>query len=404
MSTRVLVPHALGLFGVLALLGCPRSTLQDNTTPGPDSSPPSAAREDPAEHDAEVDPAETAHRVVFADRTSQGYLLLVDDRHAATPTREEIGSLVRKNLGDPEADPEVKLLLELVDTEPLLHDPKLLGQPSDGSPRETTDLLGLHIEVLPLRSAAGELVSVEQLTDPILTRDLDDAARASLAKRNKAILLRVDYRNRYGVRGLRMLQTLVRLVATDRDALVFDPDTNETLRLATFVQRRLQSSLGNVSDQIAVVPFPDGRHGERFVRLSTRGMRRFGSVDIELDGLPRDPQVLQAATHLLHGLAYRLVHLGEFDPSGYAVELPQVVTVERDDVVQAYARNEDRVPRCSDCPGVVEVHLVERAAEPHDPAQHVVARVVAPRAHSDADDYDHPKWASSAVSELFGPL
>ena len=39
----------------------------------------------------------------------------------------------------------------------------------------------------------------------------------------------------------------------------------------------------------------------------TRGMRRFGSVDLELDGLPADPIVLQRATHLLYALAFVMV-------------------------------------------------------------------------------------------------
>jgi hypothetical protein len=385
-------------------LGCPRSAQQDSGAPSakPEAAPAEASEDAADEPESGSANADIAHRVVFADRTSQGYLLLVDDKHAGMPTRAGLQKLVEKKLGAADKDPEIRLLLELIATEPLVEDPKLQGQPNDGSPRETTDLLGLHIDVLPLRGTRSELITTEQLTDPILTRDLQDADRASLAKRNKAILLRVDYRTAYGIRGLRMLQTLVRLVAEDRDALIFDPDLGETMRPTTFTERRLQSSLSNIADQIAVVPFPDPRHGKDYVRLATRGMRRFGSVDIELDGLPRDPQVLQAATHLIYGLAYRLVRLGEFDSSGYAVELPQEVIIDRDDIVQAYQRSEDRVPQCEGCPGAVAVHLVERASEDHDPANHVVARVVAPREQSDEAGYDHPGWARSAVRDLLG--
>ena len=58
---------------------------------------------------------------------------------------------------------------------------------------------------------------------------------------------------------------------------------------------------------------------------------------------------------------------------------------------------------CTDCPGRAEVHLVEREAEPHDPQHHLVVRVVAPRAKSDARDYDHPAWVRSAITRLLGP-
>ena len=249
----------------------------------------------------------------------------------------------------------------------------------------------------------SELVSTSLLTDPVLTRELSPEERSSLAKRRQALLLRADYRNQYAVRGLRLLQTLVRIVANDRKALVHDPDTGETMGVEAFTRRRLLSSLGNVADQIAVVPFPDPRHGEGFLRLSTRGMRRFGSVDVELDGLPRDPEVLQRATDLMYGLAYQLVRLGEFDTSGYAVELDEVVDVEHADIVQAYGSRGGQVPpACKDCPGSTTVHLVERPAEPHDPSEHVVARVVAPREESDAAGYDHKKWALEAVASIFG--
>jgi hypothetical protein len=348
---------------VVLLAGCPK----------PQNGEPPQTRTEAARADvgAAVDPEEPhrpagdPHVVVFADRTSQGYLLLVDDAHKQTPTRED-----------------------------------LPPGPEDGSPRPTRDLLGLHVEVLPL---SGGLVPAAVLEDPVLTRELSPEERGSLGKRKHALLLRADYRNQYAVRGLRLLQTVVRIAALDRKALVHDPDTGETMGVEAFTRRRLLSSLGNVADQIAVVPFPDPRHGEGFVRLSTRGMRRFGSVDVELDGLPRDPELLQRATDLLYGLAYQLVRLGEFDRSGYAVELAEVVEIEHADIVQAYGTRGGQVPpACSNCPGGTEMHLVERPAEPHDPGDHVVARVVAPREQSDAADYDHPKWVREAVASIFG--
>jgi hypothetical protein len=338
---------------------------------------------------------------VFADRTSQGYLLLVDDAHDDEPTRASLQALVRKKLGKSESEPEVELLLELIAMEPPSVDPRIAAA-ADDAPRATRDLLGLHIELLPLHGAGGEVVPTDALTDPILTRALGDAQRKSLAHRQHALLLRADYRNQHAVRGLRLLQSLVHLVAQERNALIHDPDTGETMGADTFARRRLQASLGNVADQIAVVPFPDPLHGENYVRLSTRGMRRFGSVDLELDGLPRDPGALQSATHLLVGLAHQMVREGEFDASGYAVELGDRVKVRHDDMVRAYGHRAGVIARCENCPGEVEMHLVERVAQPHDPQGHVVARVVAPRPDSDAPDYDHPAWVQSALQALLG--
>jgi hypothetical protein len=50
----------------------------------------------------------------------------------------------------------------------------------------------------------------------------------------------------------------------------------------------------------------------------------------------------------------------------------------------------------------VRVHLVERPSEPHDPAEHVVARVVAPWLLSASPAYDHPAWARKAIADLLG--
>ena len=132
-------------------------------------------------------------------------------------------------------------------------------------------------------------------------------------------------------------------------------------------------------------------------------MRRFGSPDLELDGLPRDPKVLQRATDLLNGLALQMVLLGEFDSTGYAVELAQTVTVGVDDVISAYGSNASHVPDCGEAfPGEVDVHLVERTPEDHDPTDHMVVRVIAPREVSDSVDYDHPKWVRAMLSDVFG--
>jgi hypothetical protein len=344
---------------------------------------------------------------VFADRTSHAYLLLVEGKKPPVPSRDELKALVRKRL-DP-AEVEVDLLLRLIDMDPerTMVDPVTANQGAEAlarASRRQSDLLGLHVDVLPLLSADDEaVIPPAALTDPILTRELEPAQLASLASRKFAVLLRADYRNQHDVRGLRLLQTLVRLVAKAQGALIHDPDTRETVNLETFTRRRLRKALGNVADQVVVVPFPDPRHGDAYVRLTTRGMRRFGSVDLELDGLPRDPELLQKATHLIYGLAARMIYLGEVDVSGLAVQLDDTVKIEHEDIVQAYVTRGAEVPRCRDCAGEVLVHLVEREREGHDPRDHVVARIVAPRSISDRKDYDQRTWAKAAVHSVLGP-
>jgi hypothetical protein len=297
----------------------PPSQPTDEAKPPTTSDPPAAATDEAAEAD------ESAHHVVFSDRTSQTYLLLLPGSPAA-PTREALAELVKKKLASAEDEPEVELLLDLVATEPrpLQTDPEL-GVAERNEIRHA-DLLGLHVALLPIAPPGEDpLVSPATLQDPIATRELSEADRASLPARRHVLVLRAHYRNRYGLRGLRLLQTLVRIVATDRKALIHDPDTGETMDVTTFTRRRLQSTLGNVADQVVVVPFPDPRHGKGFVRMSTRGMRRFGSVDLELDGLPRDAAVLEAASQLLQGLAYRMARAGEYDQEGYAVEADEEI-------------------------------------------------------------------------------
>lgn len=404
-TTRLLRPLAV-LWLSASLAACPTKRDDDGRSQAPASpvavSDQAGAAGAASAADEERERGESAHHVVFADRTSQAYLLLLL-APGPEPTRESLAQLVRTTLSSAEDEPEVKLLLELVVTEPRpsMADPSLSAQERQSIQHQ--DLLGLHIDRLPVAPAGEEpLIPLEALRDPISTRELSEQERASLPARRHALVLRAHYRNRYGIRGLRLLQTLVRIVAADRQALIHDPDTGETLSLDAFTRRRLQSTVGNVADQVVVVPFPDPRHGEGFVRLSTRGMRRFGSVDFELDGLPREPAALDAATHLLYGLAYRMVRMGEYDREGYAVEVDDVVALTHGDVSQAYAGRSATLPRCEGCPQSVDVHLVERPSEPHDPVEHVVARLVAPRERSDASDYDHPAWVRSALADLLG--
>jgi hypothetical protein len=404
---------ALALCSV-ALAACSGPKRDDGGTAHTPNGQPSEAVDPPPGEPTDVagptaqspdagDDEESAHHVVFADRTSQAYLLLLAGSPTKAPTRAALAELVKAKLHGAADEPEAELLLDLIANEPSLPQ----GDPSlEAGEREAIrhrDLLGLHIDLLPIVTAGEEpLVPPEALADPIATRELSEAERASLPARRHALVLRAHYRNRYGVRGLRLLQTLVRIVATDRKALVHDPDTGETMDVASFSRRRLQSTLGNVADQVVVVPFPDPRHGEGFVRMATRGMRRFGSVDLELDGLPREAAALEAASHLLQGLAYHMVRAGEYDQEGYAVEVDDVIELTYRDVAQAYAGQAGRVPRCDGCPERVRLHLVERPGEPHDPIEHVVARVVAPRLLSASDGYDHPAWVRKALADLLG--
>lgn len=362
--------------------------------------------EDPADEARRV--AELAHRVVFADRITFGYLLLLPGDAGPAPTRAELQALVRKAYADKLADAEVELLIDLVGTPPRAD---LGGLGADGAkdraeaPADpeaaarvwgTGDLLGLEIEALPAAA-----IEAKVLADPELTRALSPVERDSLSQRRRVVIVKALYRNQNGVRGLRLLQALVRVVAAETGALVHDPDTLETMGPAAFAARRLQTSLGNIADQVVVVPFPDPKHGSEALRLTTRGMRRFGSVDLELDGLARDLPALQQATYFLHGLGLVMVRLGEFDRSGFAVEAPDVIELFYRDCVGAYG-GQVVLPRCDECPEQAALHLVERPAEPQDPPGHVVARVVAPRAVSDAPGHDHRAWVRKALDQVLG--
>ncbi|MFO7563300.1 MAG: hypothetical protein R6X02_11710 [Enhygromyxa sp.] len=405
---------------------------QPKTKPEPEPKPPSEAAEEPKDALS----GEAAHVIPFADRTSMGYLLLLPPgtRQPEPPTRERLQTLVEQAFPDRRRDGEIDLLLKLIATEPHATDLRSPGEllpPSvdeagvdeageDGSakpaapvsPEEVEalvakrererifDLIGLHIEVVHIGIGDDATIPSAAFDDPILTRGLSEEQRKTALGRSWALLLRADYRNQHAVRGLRLHQTLVRVVAEHYDALIHDPDTLETMSVESFTQRRLRAAAGNVADQIAIVPFVD-RRDDKHLRLATRGMRRFGAVDLELDGLPRDEKLLQQASDLIAGLALAMVKEGEVDPSGFAVEVPQVIEVDTELIRQSYATRDYQPPLCKDCPGVVELHLVERPPEDHDPQGHVVARIVAPREQSDASDYDHPQWVRAILARLF---
>jgi hypothetical protein len=395
---------ATGSLLAIASLGCNKRTAEQD-----EKNAPAASKAKPDESQAEPGPAtktdEAAHRVVFGDRTSHGYLLLLDGPiRPKVPSREELVRLVEQSFPAHRDSDEVRLLIQLIQTEPHSAARSVPDAPDDPGRLDDAidpkqDLLGFHIEAVEV---TDDLIPPVALDDDILLRGLTPAERVSLEQRKWALLLRADYRNMNAARGLRLLQTLVRIVAEREHALVYDPDTLETVGPERFAKRRLQGSLGNVADQITVVPFPDPRH-EGKARLTTRGMRRFGSVDLELDGLAPDPRALQRGTDLLLGLAFVMIKEGEFDPSGFAIELDDTVTIHWRDAERAYAGREGTLPRCADCPEEVLVHLVKRPREEQDPRDHVVARVVAPRQTSDAPDYDHPAWVTKAIARVFGP-
>jgi len=312
---------------------------------------------------------ESPHHVVFADRISQSYALLLADQGPApppTPSREALRSAAEEAFSRDLEDPEVGRLLAMIMRAPeaagagapVLMAPS--GEQAEGEAPEyqrARELLALHVEV----GAVADLIEQGVFADPALVRGLSPAELGSLAGRRWALVLRADYRNQNGVRGLRLLQALVRVVAAKEGALIYDPDTQETVGPELFAARRLRAELGNVADQVAVVPFADPRHGEGFVRLTTRGMRRFGSVDLELDGLPATPRALQRATFLLHGLARLMVKLGEAEASGLAVEAPAAISLTYRDCDLAYAGRGAQVPRCKACPEEITLHLVARA-------------------------------------------
>ena len=364
------------------------------------------AKEKEKEKEKEKGQRELRHHVVAADRIVLPYVLLLSGgaEKPPTPTRAELQAMVRAAFPDNLEDPEVRRLLEMIAREPSEGGmaPRLLpgggGDPLDPAAyARAPEHLALLIEVIAADMVVGEAV----LADFELTRGLSSEERRSLPKRRWALILRGEYRNQYGVRGLRLLQTLVRVVAREKGALIHDVDTLETVNVDDFSARRLRAGVDNIADQIPVVPFPDPAYPGR-LRLVTRGMRRFGSVDLELGGLPMDPHTLARATFFLHGLARTLVGLGEVDRSGIAVEIPETIRVDVDACSRAYAGREASLPRCQDCPEEVDLHLVEREREPQDPPEHIVARVVAPRAESDAPGYDQSVWVRSAIARLFG--
>ena len=387
MSRRV----ALGLL-VLLGAGC-----KDEPPPANEPTASSQAEATPVAPKATPE-QEEAHRVVFSDRASAAYLLLVGSEASEIPTRQELAALAQRKL---EGGGELDKLLQLIAQEPVRPAAGMHLDPEEQSRIRKLDLLGLTIDRLPVHGPGGA-IPPEHLTAPVLVRALTDEERATLGGRSQALLLRAEYRNRDAVRGLRLLQTIVRLVAEERDALIYDADTNETVGVEVFKQRRLRAGVGNVAEQIAIIPFPDRRHGEGFARMTTRGMRRFGSPELELDGLPDQPHILDRATHLVAGLAYRMVREGEYDPSGYSVELGDVLEIDVDAVKQAYAGQRVELPSCDGCPQHTRVHLVERPTEPQDPPAQTVVRIVAPRPKSDARDYDHPAWVAEAIGQLLG--
>ncbi len=404
-------PAALAL-AVLAGVGCAATRGEDADrapSAGQQAAPATAPGEDAANPASKADDAR--HRVVFADRISQGYLLLLPPAgHPPAIGRDDVVALLDRHAARWEANPEASLLFEMARTDPdsTRIDPARLGQTDEDLARaaalRTKDVLGLAVEVLPL-AEPGEppLVDPALLRDPILARDLPPDERARFAQATHALLLRGEYRNAHDVRGLRLLQAIVDVVAHHYGAAVFDFDTKETVRPDTFTRRLFRKDLYNVADQIVVVPLP-GLSGDPSgsIRLVTRGMRRFGVPDLELAPLPKDPALLQDGTHLLMGLARVLAREAALDPSGYARQADDVLEVHYRDVDAAYAGRGAHLPHCDECPETTAVHLVRRPPAETDARGHPVVRVTAPRPASDAPGYDPEVWIRQALADLFG--
>lgn len=402
MALRSPAPATIALSALLAL-SCGGKGEPDNAPGKASEAEGGAEQTGPALDQEDTSSAEAFHRVVFADRTSMGYLLLLPGPDKPeVPTREAIKSTVKAAFGDQTETGEVDLALDLIDMEPK-DTQRSAAETADLDKgvrvaRAKFDLIGFHIDVLEISDG---LIPGEALSDPIFTRDVIEADRAGLASRKWALLLRADYRNLNGVRGLRLLQAIVRVVAKERGAVIHDPDTLETMSLERFSARRLRSELGNVADQVAVIPFPDEEAPGK-VRLTTRGMRRFGAPDLELDGLEPDPDTLQRATYLVHALALVVVREGEVHESGFAIEAPETLSVYEADLQRAYSGRETLPPRCEDCEGFVKLHLVKRLEKKTDAQEHAVVRIVAPRRESDAPDHDHGAWVQRSLSRLVG--
>ena len=400
----------------------------ESANPGKSTNPSKTAK---ASGDTEL-----AHKVIYADRTSHGYLLLLKrDPSPEAITRPALKKLVEDRLRHKLSPGDLDSLLQLITIEPhttdLAHEKLkaiedattlesatsgLDALPQNTDPidelakklvsRQTPDqvrphLLGLHIDRLTLGNADDALIHQEILRDPILTRDLSPSNRDSLDARQWIVLLRADYRIADHFLGLRLLQELVSLVATEHQAIIHDPDTLETMEISAFSQKKLAANRLNIADQVAVIPFPDLSGDQDSIRLTTRGMRRFGSVDLELSGLPKNSIMLQRATDFIYGVAKVLSQEADIDPTGLALEVQSILEVAPSDIQEAYGPTRQQ-PSCPNCKQTVQVHLVERKPVDTDAIEYTVARIVAPRKTSDQSNYDHLAWIETTFFGLFG--
>ncbi|TPV95315.1 MAG: hypothetical protein B7733_10710 [Myxococcales bacterium FL481] len=324
-----------------------------------------------------------------------------DGANRRSPSRAELRRTVDRAFRGRRNEPEVGALHQFIARDPAGYAAgRLTGTEAQRRAilaRPGSDLLGISIRLVPRAS----VLDVAALDDPVLTRGLGRGTVERMAAIDHAVVIRGEYRPQGFVRGLRLLQTLVAAYARQVDGVILDPDTGELWAVDSFTSRQLRARDRNVADQIAVVPFPDLDDASR-VRLCTRGMRRFGAPDLELDALPVEPRRLAQATDLLRGLALVVAGLAELDAAGYASSAPDEVALTRRDIAESLAASGTMSP-CATCQETVAVHLVERSRHPTDPVDHPVVRVVAPLSQSRAPAYDHPAWVQRAIERLFGP-
>jgi hypothetical protein len=145
-------PFYLSLQAALALL--PRLRPHPvPATPTPTPAPLPAAPTTPDDPEARR-LAELPHRVVFADRITYSYVLLLPGDPQPAPARHELAAAVRKAFAANLEDDEVQLLLDLV-SRPEREFVVRSTPDSAPDPASAPDLIGLAVEAHPRTPPQG---------------------------------------------------------------------------------------------------------------------------------------------------------------------------------------------------------------------------------------------------------